>query len=131
IDVDMATGDNETLRVRLEKNERRDLSVIESQIEPQEERMKFATSLGILAVAGMLAIGCTTKSEEKPPADSGKIGSTPAMAIANPDPKICPVSGEEIDGKTFVEMDGKKYAFCCEKCVPQFKADPQKFLAKK
>lgn len=42
----------------------------------------------------------------------------------------CPVSGEDIPdsgGLTFNYL-GKEYAFCCEKCVTKFKAEPLNYI---
>jgi len=43
---------------------------------------------------------------------------------------MCPVMGEPIDGKTFVEYKGRRIGFCCEMCPPKFKADPAKYMAR-
>ena len=31
--------------------------------------------------------------------------------------KVCPISGEEISGKHFTVYQGKRYGFCCAKCL--------------
>ncbi|MGB9625805.1 MAG: hypothetical protein ACPMAQ_13190 [Phycisphaerae bacterium] len=43
---------------------------------------------------------------------------------------MCPVMGEPIDGKTFVEYKGRRIGFCCEMCPPKFKADPAQYMPK-
>ncbi|MGA9773258.1 MAG: hypothetical protein WBV94_29785 [Blastocatellia bacterium] len=35
----------------------------------------------------------------------------------------CPVSGEPIDQKKFVEYEGRKVYFCCDHCVEKYKKD--------
>ncbi len=40
----------------------------------------------------------------------------------------CPVSGEPIDTTKFVDYQGRRIYFCCEKCPTQFAANPQKYL---
>jgi len=48
-------------------------------------------------------------------------------------PKVqvtCPVSGEPIDTKVFIEERGKKTYFCCKGCIDKYKKDPAKFAAK-
>ncbi len=40
----------------------------------------------------------------------------------------CPVSGEKIDRKVFVETKGMKVYFCCTKCIEKYKADPAKYV---
>lgn len=43
--------------------------------------------------------------------------------------KICPVSGEAVSGKTFVEHEGKRYGLCCRACALKFKNNPEKYIA--
>ncbi len=42
----------------------------------------------------------------------------------------CPVMGGPLDGKTFIEYQGRKIGFCCDGCPQKFKADPAKYLSK-
>lgn len=58
-------------------------------------------------------------------------GASAAYAQAKDQTK-CPVSGEPIDKKTSpsVEMQGQKVYFCCNKCVKEFKANPEKVFEK-
>jgi len=44
--------------------------------------------------------------------------------------KICPVTGEKVDGKTTYEYQGKIYNFCCPACIDEFKKDPEKYIKK-
>jgi len=44
--------------------------------------------------------------------------------------KICPVTGNEVDGKTTYEYQGKIYNFCCPACIDEFKKDPEKYIKK-
>ena len=44
--------------------------------------------------------------------------------------KFCPVSGDKVSGKDFVEHDGKKYGLCCSMCAGKFKRNSAKYLAK-
>lgn len=53
--------------------------------------------------------------------------STTAINIGN---KICPVTGEKIDGKTTYEYQGKIYNFCCPACIDEFKKDTEKYIKK-
>lgn len=68
--------------------------------------------LGLVALAG----------DEKPAA-----GSDPVCAAMTPK---CPVSGEPVDKKVFVEAGGMKVYFCCQKCEGKYKADPMKYSDK-
>ncbi|MBI2094836.1 MAG: YHS domain-containing protein [Candidatus Omnitrophica bacterium] len=41
----------------------------------------------------------------------------------------CPVSGDKVSGKHFVEHDGKTYGLCCAMCKGKFTKNPEKYLA--
>jgi len=43
--------------------------------------------------------------------------------------KLCPVGKEDVDPKVTIDYKGKTIGFCCEDCIPKFKADPDKYLA--
>ncbi|RMF79913.1 MAG: hypothetical protein D6744_08675, partial [Planctomycetota bacterium] len=48
-------------------------------------------------------------------------------------PKVqvrCPLSGEPINKKEFVETDGQKVYFCCGNCKKKYAAEPAKYAAK-
>lgn len=42
----------------------------------------------------------------------------------------CPVTGEKIDKNVHVDYQGQRVYFCCEKCPPEFRKDPEKHFAK-
>jgi YHS domain-containing protein len=41
---------------------------------------------------------------------------------------MCPVADEPIDPKVTTVQDGKTIGFCCEDCIPKFKANPAKYM---
>jgi YHS domain-containing protein len=44
--------------------------------------------------------------------------------------KLCPVTKEAVDPKIqTVEYKGMTIGFCCEDCIKEFKADPDKYAA--
>lgn len=56
-----------------------------------------------------------------------------AAAFAAGEPKAqttCPVSGQNIDKKVFVDYQGQRVYFCCNKCPAEFRKDPEKYFAK-
>ena len=53
----------------------------------------------------------------------------PGIAQAGSQTK-CPVLGNKIDEKVFVDYQGKRIYFCCAGCVDEFKKDPEKYLKK-
>jgi len=51
--------------------------------------------------------------------------ATGALAADKPQTK-CPVSGDPIDSKVFVDVDGYRIYMCCKGCTGKIKADPKK-----
>ena len=43
--------------------------------------------------------------------------------------KFCPLSGDKVSGKHFIEYGGKRYGFCCPQCMKKFNNNPQKYVA--
>lgn len=41
---------------------------------------------------------------------------------------VCPVSGEEIDKKIYMDYEGKRIYFCCPKCADKFKSDAKAII---
>ena len=44
--------------------------------------------------------------------------------------KTCPVTGDPVDKKVFVDYQGKRIYFCCASCKTSFAKDPEKYLKK-
>ncbi|MCI5126596.1 MAG: YHS domain-containing protein [Candidatus Electrothrix sp. AR5] len=42
----------------------------------------------------------------------------------------CPVMGGDINKEIYADHEGKRVYFCCAACLPQFKENPEKYLAK-
>ena len=57
---------------------------------------------------------------------SSKGFSQDLMDVGN---KFCPVSGDKVSGKTFVEYNGQKIGTCCKMCLDKFNKNPEKYLA--
>ncbi len=70
---------------------------------------------------------CTEKCETE--CTKNKTGSSQGVADSV---KICPVSGETIDGKEGEPVKftylGKEYTFCCAGCLTKFKAEPITYI---
>ena len=41
---------------------------------------------------------------------------------------MCPVQGEKINKKLFVDSEGKRIYVCCPMCLPAVKKDPAKYI---
>ena len=41
---------------------------------------------------------------------------------------LCPVTGNKIDKKTYVDYKGQRVYFCCQSCVAAFKKNPDKYI---
>lgn len=50
-------------------------------------------------------------------------------AVVNVGNKICPVTGDKVNGKDFYEYKGKRYGLCCGMCPAIFASDPEKYSA--
>ncbi|HZS39465.1 MAG TPA: YHS domain-containing protein [Polyangia bacterium] len=84
---------------------------------------------------------CSESKAPAPAAQSAPVAATPVAAAAQNDPPMiavgtkmkCPVTGEDFTVKettTQVVYQGKRYAFCCADCKPDFEKNPAKFAAK-
>ena len=49
-------------------------------------------------------------------------------AVVDAGNATCPVSGDKVSGKDFVEHDGKKYGLCCAMCADKLNKHPEKYL---
>jgi len=54
--------------------------------------------------------------------------ATVALAADKPQTK-CPIQGEEINKKLFVDVKGYRIYMCCKGCTAKIKADPDKAIA--
>ncbi len=43
---------------------------------------------------------------------------------------VCPVTGDKIDKAVFADYEGKRVYFCCQACVPAFKAGSASIVAR-
>lgn len=60
------------------------------------------------------------------------LAKTPALpaAVVEAGNQFCPVSGDKVSGKHFVEYNGKRYGLCCKMCANKFKKDPSRYIMK-
>jgi YHS domain-containing protein len=74
----------------------------------------------------LAAAGC---SQNKPVVISDPAPATRASAILKPINSHCAVDkGDEIDPKVTYLYNGQVIGFCCEKCIAEFKKDPEKYM---
>lgn len=80
---------------------------------------------GSLAVAVFLIFNAAHVAYPAP------VPSTEAktQAIVDVGNKICPVTGDKVNGKDFYEYKGKRYGLCCPMCSSIFASDPEKYSA--
>lgn len=55
--------------------------------------------------------------------------STPAAKVLKPQ-TTCPVLGDSINKKLFVDYKGKRIFVCCEGCIADVQKDPEKYIKK-
>ena len=100
-------------------------------------------AIGLLTILAVACFsGCAKKSETAQPHEdhsSHDDGMAAQQEITNSDAakvyplKNCVVSGEELGSMgepVSMTHNGQEVKFCCKDCVGEFKADPEKFLAK-
>ena len=79
----------------------------------------------VAVVAGLLISGAAHAASDT----AVSVTEQKKAAVVDVGNKVCPVTGEPVDGKTFYEYNGKRYGFCCSGCIATFKSDPEKFSA--
>lgn len=72
-----------------------------------------------LAVAALICVGCTQDGQSSAEA-SGGVATNKMCAIMDTHP---------VDPKVVTVYKGKTIAFCCAECIPEFKKDPEKYVA--
>ncbi len=93
----------------------------------QNKYIKLSALLMLIASPVLL----TSCGDKKTDSDQG---ATTETTKATPYPlEVCLVSGEELgsmgEPHVFVH-NGQEIKMCCDKCVPKFNKDPEKYLAK-
>lgn len=76
----------------------------------------------VITVLVLLLAPAAWPIEKTPPASSS--------AVVDAGNKFCPVSGDKVSGKDFVEYKGKRFGLCCKQCAGKFKKNPEKYIAK-
>ncbi|PIQ85798.1 MAG: hypothetical protein COV74_07200 [Candidatus Omnitrophica bacterium CG11_big_fil_rev_8_21_14_0_20_45_26] len=57
---------------------------------------------------------------------ANEVNTTGIVDVGN---RYCPVSGDKVSGKHFVEYQGKRYGLCCSMCRNKFEANPEKYIS--
>ncbi|MEP0845323.1 MAG: hypothetical protein HRF50_00720 [Phycisphaerae bacterium] len=74
---------------------------------------------------------CIAKYEKDKAKYADKVAAQRAALAKLPRVQVtCPVGGEPVSKDAFVETDGQKVYFCCDKCKPKYTAEPAKYAAK-
>ena len=100
--------------------------------------MKATSAILVTALAAAVLIGCDKKEPAAPQADAPKTeapkSGVDAKTAAKPYTlEVCIVSGEKLGsmGAPVVHVhEGQEVKLCCKSCLPNFKKEPAKFLAK-
>ena len=83
--------------------------------------------LMLTAALFFVAAGCQNKTQETTSAPPQNV--TQASASAKPVNTHCAVDrDDEVDPKVTYLYQGKVIGFCCEKCIDDFKKDPDKYM---
>ncbi len=73
--------------------------------------------------AGKEKAGCCAGKTGMKSSDSGKMLDSKTVVQTN-----CPVMGEKINKKFYVDHGGKRIYLCCPACIDKVKADPEKYI---
>ena len=98
---------------------------------------RISIALCCTLVALMLTVGCS-RDDSAPTAAAPVAPPAPVTqqqtARSQEHPlDVCVVSGEKLGGMgdpVVIQHEGREVRFCCAVCVPKFKAEPAKYLAK-
>ena len=86
---------------------------------------RFILSAALL----VLAAGCSSSNTPAATSAPSLPATTQASATLAPINKYCAVDrGNEVDPAVTYLYQGKVIGFCCEDCVPKFKANPEKYM---
>ena len=88
--------------------------------------------LAFYLMAACLLAGGACASHHSTTATSGPAASTDTaqMASAKPINQYCPIDKEnKVDPTVTTVYKGKVIGFCCSDCIPEFKKDPEKYMA--
>lgn len=78
--------------------------------------------ISLAAVASAVSISSAEQAKNM-------VASTEAGAVIDAGNKLCPVTGEPVDGVSSYVYEGKKYNLCCSMCTGVFAKDPAKYSA--
>jgi hypothetical protein len=100
--------------------------------------MKATSALLVTTLAAAILVGCDKKEPAAPKTDAPMTEAPKAGADAKTAAKpytleVCIVSGEKLGsmGAPVVHVhEGQEVKLCCKSCLPDFKKEPAKFLAK-
>ena len=71
---------------------------------------------------------CIKKLKDDPAKYADGVAKQRKILAALPKVQVtCPVTGEPVDGKSFVEIKGKKILTCCKMCNAKLEANPDKY----
>jgi YHS domain-containing protein len=125
-------------RVRLRRRAPFSSRLCEMEVRANFRRMKMSMKISALLLSASLLAACS-ESKPAPAASAAPVAvAAPAAAPAAGEPALiavgtkmkCPVSGEEFTVKPTTQQvvyNGKRYAFCCADCKPDFEKNPAKF----
>jgi hypothetical protein len=81
----------------------------------------------VCIAAAIMSASVFAKSTTSAKADNAK----PAASVTNLKPQTtCPVLGDPIDKKLYVDYKDKRIYVCCAGCIDSVKANPQKYIDK-
>jgi len=81
--------------------------------------------IAAIVVAGLLISGAAYAASDT----VASLTEQKKAAVIDVGNKICPVTGDKVNGKDFYEYKGRRYGLCCAMCPAIFASDPEKYSA--
>ena len=93
--------------------------------------LRIMIPLAVLVAGAIVVAGCGGNAQKgtvdtKAPAGAVSAGKAATSVVKHQEK--CPVMGEKVDHKLFVDASGKRIYVCCNECVATVKKDPAKYI---
>ena len=79
--------------------------------------------LQVMLASAILGVACCALNTASYAADQA-----PAVKAAGKAQTLCPIMGDPINKKLYVDHAGKRLYVCCKMCVMQVQKDPAKYI---
>ena len=93
-------------------------------VETRRRKMRIVGIVIAVAIAAGALVSDATYAKSEEASESAKQEAQTFVDVGN---KICPLTGEDVDGKTYAVYKGRRYGLCCQECGANFWQDPETY----